>query len=211
MEKRYTGTDVDVTFDGPRCIHARECVTRLHAVFDRDRRPWVLPDGAEADQVVDVVSRCPSGALHSFRHDGGISEIALEINTVRLWKDGPLQFSGDLEIAGHEGSLAEIRATLCRCGGSGNKPFCDNTHKQNGFEAADPAPASTLVIAGIGGKLKITPQRNGPIRVEGYFEIRDAQGDLIFAGEKASLCRCGGSGNKPFCDGTHVENGFEAE
>ncbi|MDA1194468.1 MAG: (4Fe-4S)-binding protein [Planctomycetota bacterium] len=62
-EKLYRGTALDVTFDADVCIHAGECVRRLPQVFDVKRKPWVLPDGASADEVRDVVAGCPSGAL----------------------------------------------------------------------------------------------------------------------------------------------------
>lgn len=60
--------------------------------------------------------------------------------------------------------------------------------------------------------VKVTPLNNGPIRIEGEFEIRDAQGNLFgLAGRTAiSLCRCGHSGNKPFCDGSHARVGFQS-
>lgn len=61
--KTYTGADVDVSFDAEVCAHAAECVRGLPAVFDTKRRPWITPDGAPAAQVVEVVGRCPSGAL----------------------------------------------------------------------------------------------------------------------------------------------------
>ena len=53
---------------------------------------------------------------------------------------------------------------------------------------------------------------NGPLRVTGNFVIRDSQGkDFDVAGRtQISLCRCGGSQNKPFCDGTHRTNGFSS-
>jgi uncharacterized Fe-S cluster protein YjdI len=64
MSRRtYHGTDVDVSFDASLCQHAAECVRGLPAVFDTGRRPWILPDGAAADDVIEVVGRCPSGAL----------------------------------------------------------------------------------------------------------------------------------------------------
>ena len=53
---------------------------------------------------------------------------------------------------------------------------------------------------------------NGPLRLSGNFVIRDAQGkDFDLSGRTAiSLCRCGGSQNKPFCDGSHRTNGFNS-
>jgi CDGSH-type Zn-finger protein len=58
---------------------------------------------------------------------------------------------------------------------------------------------------------RITPLNNGPIRIEGEFVIYDAQGNQFgLAGRTAiSLCRCGHSANKPFCDGSHNRMGFQ--
>lgn len=60
---------------------------------------------------------------------------------------------------------------------------------------------------------RITVRNNGPVRVEGDFEICDQDGNLFdLAGRAAvSLCRCGHSANKPFCDGSHKRVGFESE
>lgn len=58
---------------------------------------------------------------------------------------------------------------------------------------------------------RITIRDNGPYRVEGEFEIYTASGQRVpFEGERAVLCRCGGSMNKPFCDSTHSKIGFQA-
>lgn len=61
--KTYAGADVDVSFDNEVCQHAAECVRGLPAVFDTKARPWIQPDHAPAADVVEVVGRCPSGAL----------------------------------------------------------------------------------------------------------------------------------------------------
>jgi CDGSH-type Zn-finger protein len=58
---------------------------------------------------------------------------------------------------------------------------------------------------------KITPLSNGPIRIEGEFTIHDSEGAQFgLAGRTViSLCRCGQSANKPFCDGSHARTGFQ--
>jgi CDGSH-type Zn-finger protein len=60
---------------------------------------------------------------------------------------------------------------------------------------------------------KIVPGNNGPLRIEGDFEILDPEGKQFgLAGRTSiSLCRCGHSANKPFCDGTHKTIGFQDE
>jgi CDGSH-type Zn-finger protein len=56
--------------------------------------------------------------------------------------------------------------------------------------------------------LELRASENGPLLVSGGVRIKDAEGNVLFEGERAALCRCGGSGNKPFCDGTHEKIGF---
>lgn len=59
----------------------------------------------------------------------------------------------------------------------------------------------------------ITPKTNGPLRIEGEFKLVDMTGkEFDLAGRTAiSLCRCGHSANKPFCDGAHGKNGFQSD
>lgn len=61
--------------------------------------------------------------------------------------------------------------------------------------------------------MKVTVVNNGPIRLEGDFAIQDAQGNIYGLGGRSviSLCRCGFSDNKPFCDGAHKRHGFQSE
>jgi CDGSH-type Zn-finger protein len=55
---------------------------------------------------------------------------------------------------------------------------------------------------------EVRASAQGPLLVSGGVRVVDADGKLLFEGERAALCRCGGSANKPFCDGTHKTNGF---
>jgi uncharacterized Fe-S cluster protein YjdI len=56
--------------------------------------------------------------------------------------------------------------------------------------------------------LELRASADGPLLVSGGVRILDAEGGVLYEGEKAALCRCGGSANKPFCDGTHKQTGF---
>jgi CDGSH-type Zn-finger protein len=62
-------------------------------------------------------------------------------------------------------------------------------------------------------EVKITVRPNGPFRVEGPIKLVDAQGgEWDLTGKPAiSLCRCGASANKPFCDGSHNKVGFQSQ
>ena len=135
MRKTYRGRDIEVTFDLDRCIHIGECLRGQPEVFKLRRRPWVLPDSGAADEVADVVVRCPSGALQFRRLDGGQQE-SHDGTTVTPIKDGPLLVVGRIEVR-REDSTVEVlpRATLCRCGASNHKPFCDNEHLKIRFSA----------------------------------------------------------------------------
>jgi CDGSH-type Zn-finger protein len=124
------------------CIHAAECARRLHTVFDRDRRPWILADNASPQELATVIERCPSGALQ-YRHlNGSADEQPASTTTVTPIENGPLLLRGELLVR-REGADDEIlpRAALCRCGDSKNKPFCDNSHVHSGFQA----PGTPLV------------------------------------------------------------------
>jgi CDGSH-type Zn-finger protein/uncharacterized Fe-S cluster protein YjdI len=212
MDRRYTGDALDITYNIRRCIHAEECIDRLSAVFDRDSRPWIHTNGAPADQIAEVVMTCPSGALHVHRKDGGTPELAPQENTVLLWEDGPLQFHGALSITGEQVDVQEeTRATLCRCGESTHKPFCDNSHRKTGFHSEDNVRKSGQELDGASSRAVITVEPNGPYEVSGSLRIFNHKGDLLFVGDQVKLCRCGYSGTRPFCDGTHLKINFQAE
>ena len=122
MAVRVTkGTRIEIGFDMARCIHSRNCYLKLPQVFDPSRRPWIDPEAAEAEEIAAMVRTCPSGALTYRRVDGGPAEAPPGVNRVAVLENGPLSFAGDLVVDGER----MVRATLCRCGKSANKPFCD--------------------------------------------------------------------------------------
>ena len=59
----YPGKDLTVSYDTDMCQHAGVCVRSLPAVFDVDQDPWIRPDAAGSDQVIETIDACPSGAL----------------------------------------------------------------------------------------------------------------------------------------------------
>jgi CDGSH-type Zn-finger protein/uncharacterized Fe-S cluster protein YjdI len=209
----YSGTQADVRWDGRLCIHIGECGRANNDLFVSGREPWCQPDCASPDEVVDVVRRCPTGALTFTRKDGGSGESAQAENVVSVMYNGPLYIRGDLEIDGVAEDMPGVhfRAALCRCGQSKNKPFCDNSHEDAGFKDYGAVGASGEGFDAPGGTLKVGKAPSGPLLFDGNFTIVAASGRKAWAGNKAALCRCGQSKNKPFCDGTHKEAGFQAE
>lgn len=209
---RYEGRDGDVTWDSRLCIHVAECGRAKRDLFVGGRDPWCRPDVVALAVVRDVVARCPSGALVLEPKDGTAPEAAEPENTVTVAPHGPYYVRGELAIAGAPDDMPGVRfrAALCRCGASKNKPFCDGAHDKSGFRDHG-AVGERGTGAEDGGPLTIEPAKNGPLVVRGNFSIRAASGRAAYRGTKASLCRCGHSNNRPFCDGSHKAAGFEAE
>jgi CDGSH-type Zn-finger protein/uncharacterized Fe-S cluster protein YjdI len=217
LRRDYAGQEVTVSFDFKRCLHVKECVRRSPAAFEKDRRPWIIPDREQAHTVTEAVLACPTGALRVARHVHGETESVPATNTIWVMADGPLYLRGDLEIIDGKGQSLhrDTRLALCRCGHSQNKPFCDNAHLEVNFRAVGLRRVDvTRPPQESGeGRLRIEPTANGPYVVEGPVAIVGiSEGGRT--GEdigQEDLCRCGHSGAKPFCNGSHRRVGFTAE
>ena len=203
------GEKLDLLFETKRCIHARFCVTGAPDVFLANvQGPWLHPDAMEVARVVEIAHACPSGAIQYHRTDGEHDEPAPPVNLASIRESGPYAFRGQLEI---DGDPIGFRATLCRCGASKNKPFCDSSHHEVGFSATgEPATGTTDALSVRNGVLAIDPQLNGPLSIRGNLEITSGTGRVVSRVTTAKLCRCGGSATKPFCDGTHARIGFKS-
>jgi CDGSH-type Zn-finger protein/uncharacterized Fe-S cluster protein YjdI len=204
------GNTVEITFNGKLCIHSRFCVTGAPRVFLANvKGPWIHPDDMDAEELMSVARECPSGAIQYRRKDGGREEQAPPVNLISVREAGPYAFRGDLNI---DGKPVGYRATLCRCGASKNKPFCDSSHKEIGFNATGEPPTGdrTEMLAVRDGTVDIAPQLDGPLSVRGNLEIVSGTGRVVARVAAARLCRCGQSNTKPFCDGSHVRAGFRS-
>ena len=222
-----------------------------------------------------------------------------KIKKIKVTKDGPYLVSGaiplakEMAVAGQSGNPEEWKSgekfspaepySLCRCGHSKNKPFCDGSHaaaKFNGQETARHEDYLTGAEEITGPNLKLTDKTcfcslgrfchegngtwqdtedsadinikkraihsagncpsgrlvawdvktgralepklspaisvvedlpancSGPLRIKGGIEIEGADGKKYEIRNRAALCRCGHSKNKPFCDGSHLDAGF---
>ena len=136
--KAYGASGVTVYYDRGRCLHFAECVRGLPEVFDVKKRPWIQPQNASAEQVTEVVRRCPSGALH-YRLKEGSPEEPEQPTRVELVTNGPINLRGDLSIDVSAGRMREVRASLCRCGRTENEPFCDKACSRIGWTSEEPA------------------------------------------------------------------------
>ncbi len=204
-----TGKSATIRFDGRLCIHARRCVLAQPDVFKANVvGPWIDPDAASVEDLMQVAVNCPSGAIRVTRNDGGPQEHNPKVNTISIRENGPLAVHAEIALNGEK---IGTRATLCRCGQSNNKPYCDGSHVSAAFvSTGEPASATNRPLAKRDGVLSITPYQNGPLGVAGPVEIISGTGRTINRAENATLCRCGHSGRKPYCDGTHARVGFTA-
>jgi CDGSH-type Zn-finger protein/uncharacterized Fe-S cluster protein YjdI len=203
----YAGKEVSIRIVAGRCIHSRNCVLGRPDVWEPNAEgPWVHPDAAPAETIAAIAQSCPSGAIQYTRHDGRQDEAPPVVNLVRIRESGPYAFHAELSVAGDTSSF---RATLCRCGASRNKPYCDGSHHEAGFQATgEPATVDSEALGRRNGPVEVTPTPNGPLMVVGPVEVCAGTGRTVTRSEKVFLCRCGGSSKKPFCDGTHQHNGF---
>ncbi|MGY4197343.1 CDGSH iron-sulfur domain-containing protein [Bradyrhizobium sp. USDA 4520] len=206
-EEQYRGSQIEVDFDSSRCIHSRTCVLARPDVFVPNADgPWIHPDAAPVDAIIEVAHGCPSGAIQYKRLDGGPSEEAPVVNLIRVRENGPYAFHAELKIGGAPDGM---RRTLCRCGESRTKPYCDGSHVEAGFLASgepDTRPSEALAVRN--GPLEVEPLPNGPLKVTGAMEIVSGTGRTIDRKTAVALCRCGASNNKPYCDGSHAKIGF---
>jgi uncharacterized Fe-S cluster protein YjdI len=131
--REYSTDEIVVEWQPRLCFHSHHCIQALPQVFDPEARPWVRLELASTDEVEAAVAQCPSGALRSRR--AGEAEPRIEPLQVQASANGPLLIRGGVRVLDGEGNVLYEgdRAALCRCGGSANKPFCDDTHTTNGF------------------------------------------------------------------------------
>ncbi|UJR83040.1 ferritin-like domain-containing protein [Sandaracinus amylolyticus] len=200
--------EVALRFEGRRCIHARHCVLGEPTVFLANvQGPWLHPETVSVEALVRVAQACPSGAITYQRFDGGPQEEAPAVNTIRIRENGPLAIHAALAI---EGEDPRHRATLCRCGRSRKKPFCDGSHTEGFAASGEPASIETTALPVRDGTLAVVPIEDGPLDVRGNVEICAGTGRIVLRTSGVRLCRCGGSSTKPVCDGTHARIGFRS-
>ena len=203
------GEQLTLVYEGKLCIHSRFCVTGAPRVFLANvQGPWIHPDAMDAENLAAIARECPSGAIRYRRKDGRPDEAAPQVNLIGLREAGPYAVRARIVLDGRD---AGFRATLCRCGASKNKPFCDGSHHAIGFAASgEPVSGKTDMLDVRDGELAIDPQTDGPLQVRGNLEITSGTGRVVARVQSARLCRCGASNNKPFCDNSHVRIGFRS-
>ncbi len=139
LKKEYTNSEITVIWQPGLCIHSGICFRKLPEVFRPRERPWIQTDKAETTRIVTTVTACPTGAI-SIKASNPTTNMSIEStpsegSKISVIANGPAKISGPCQITLADGTLVEKPngVSLCRCGLSANKPFCDGSHKTNGF------------------------------------------------------------------------------
>lgn len=131
----YRGKKITIHDNRAICAHAGRCTDGLASVFKYGSEPWIDPDGAQMQAIIETIRACPSGAL-SYSLDVDENPDPRREPEIILTKDGPYEVVGGVQLADQawgQGASTK-RYNLCRCGASKNKPFCDGTHWDIGFK-----------------------------------------------------------------------------
>lgn len=127
----YRGKNILIHFNPAFCSHDGTCLRTLPKVFSQSHNPWIQPDEASADRIIEVINSCPSGALSYTLNGIRFSEVSRK-PSIRTVKYGPLNVVGKVKLL--DIALGELQPeslehySLCRCGLSGNIPYCDGSH-----------------------------------------------------------------------------------
>jgi CDGSH-type Zn-finger protein len=133
--REYEGNELTVVDNIGICCHWGTCVDGAPDVFfewDGDERISV-PDGADKEKVIEVIRKCPSGSL-VYKLDGDLQKEYFGDAEIFVSEDGPLHVRGGIQLSGDDQPVTNSHYTLCRCGASKNKPFCDGAHREAGFK-----------------------------------------------------------------------------
>ena len=141
---KYTNDEVTVIWKPKVCIHSTICWKGLIEVFNPKERPWIKMDGATTEKIIEQVRRCPSGALSYYLNEEKAPTVdtnkvvaeAANMLKVEVTPDGPYLIKTECLIVHSDGREETKTGTvaLCRCGASGNKPYCDGSHRKVGFQ-----------------------------------------------------------------------------
>jgi len=138
LKKEYTNGDITVVWQPDLCIHSGVCFRSLTNVFKPRDRPWIQMDNADSKTIEATVHACPSGAISIKTNKPepvSTASLSIEGSNVKIMPNGPVRFIGPCLVTLQDGTVVEKPngVAICRCGGSANYPFCDSSHKTNGF------------------------------------------------------------------------------
>lgn len=129
-KETYRGKKITIHDNRSICAHAGVCTDNLSVVFRMKQEPWIDPDAASVEDIISTIQNCPSGALSYSIDDAKTQNNTDSEPNVFIAPNGPYVISGGdgfLDTSWGEGA-SRSQYTLCRCGASKNKPFCDGSH-----------------------------------------------------------------------------------
>lgn len=125
-------------------------------------------------------------------------------NELLVTSGGPLKMTGNITLINEDGSVSHANSlSLCRCGASKIRPFCDDQHLEiEFFDSGAVTQLSDWMPITRPQTITVTCVKNGPLKFRGYLRIFNKKGQECIT-MSGSLCRCGKSSKKPFCDSRH--------
>ncbi len=140
ITKTYSNDEITIVWKPNVCIHSTKCwkgESGLRNVFNPAEKPWIKPNAAATSEIIQRINNCPSGALSFYYNDPAKNkEEIFSENIVEVQPNGPLLVYGNLKVKHKDGSeIQKSKVTaFCRCGASGNKPYCDGSHVKIEFK-----------------------------------------------------------------------------
>jgi CDGSH-type Zn-finger protein len=176
--------------------------------LDRPDHPSAQPDPQAPTQFENAAPAIESTGEKAidrwFLEQRGAKRVPKKLelpNELLVTNGGPLKMTGNITMIDEEGTVSHANhLSLCRCGASKNKPFCDDQHLDvEFFDSGTLQRASDWMPVNRPQTITVTAVKNGPLKFRGYLRIFNKKGQECIT-MNGALCRCGNSSNKPFCD-----------
>jgi len=138
ITKTYTNGEVTIVWKPAMCTHATLCWkgrNGLIDVFNPMVKPWINPNGADTEKIIDQIKKCPSGALNFYKNNDEEKPVEVTGESIaETIPNGPLIIYGNITVKYNQQETKKNNVTaFCRCGASNNKPYCDGSHVKAGF------------------------------------------------------------------------------
>jgi len=137
VKKEYTNGEITVVWKPGLCTHSAICVQTLPNVYKPKEKPWIQIENGTTEALQAQVSKCPSGALTYYMNNESQPMKTADSNVkIEIINNGPAIITGGFQVEDKTRNIEDQkdRVAICRCGLSGNKPYCDGSHRENAFE-----------------------------------------------------------------------------